>query len=278
MKKLCFLCYGICLIGLSCTSEKEVDVELPPFIPSTVVEGYLEPGNPFYLTLIKSVGFFDPVKLLFEKEAEITITFDDNVEKLSLLGGTLPDSIFGVDFQGFEGDSFYVYITPEIVPRNYNTFFNLNISLPDGKELTAETFIPRPIPIDTVEWRFNQDSQAFVIVRFQDPPDEENYYWYVRHDGTLENNHAESTPLDDRISDGQQIALASGFDYVKGDTVILTLYHIPEDYYQFLERNEASQRANLSPFGLPASAFSNVNEGLGIFTGYSRDRKRIIIE
>ncbi len=277
MKTCLYICV-ILFVIIGCTTEKEVDINLPDFVPSSVVESYLQIGTPFYLTLTNSVGFLDATKFSYIRNANVTISYNDRIDKLEMIGGTLPDSILGLNFQGFEGDSFFVYITPTLVPEDYESYFSLNIELPNGEELSAETFLPRPIPIDTVEWKFNADSQAIVIMRFQDPPMEENYYWYVRHKGTLANSPAESTSFDDVLGNGQQITLSSGFNYEKGDTIIVSLYHIPEDYYQFLENNRAAQRANLSPFGLPAGAYTNIDGGIGIFAGFSRSRKRIIIQ
>ena len=65
---------------------------------------------------------------------------------------------------------------------------------------------------------------------------------------------------------------------MKGDTIISTLFHIDKAYYDFRESVQNAINSNGNPFGQPGVLKSNIEGGLGIFTGLTFDRKTLIIE
>jgi len=73
------------------------------------------------------------------------------------------------------------------------------------------------------------------------------------------------------------LVFGTAFEYAPGDTLISTLYHISEDYYDFLESLETALNSNGNPFVQQESTRSNINGGIGIFTGFTLDRKMVIV-
>ncbi|MEL6674383.1 MAG: DUF4249 domain-containing protein [Bacteroidota bacterium] len=290
----------ILALGTACNLQQEVDLDLPEFEPQIVVESYLQPGQPYLLVLTESVGYFEDIRLQFLHDATVSIEFEGGSVELGEFGIPLDFQIpggAGIDTSLLQtlgpivGDSLFVYTSFALVPELYEKDFTLTIKTADGRDVTATTHIPAPVSLDTMEYRFNDDSAAFVLTKFQDDGEKVNFYrlqldeWISRE---VEDSNGQTVleatrrevfdfNIDDDIENGEQITVGTAFDYQVGDTLVSTLYHIPPEYYYFLETSTAAIIANLSPFGQPASIQSNIEGGSGIFTGYSIRNRAVII-
>src|SRR5690606_11747631 len=74
---------------------------------------------------------------------------------------------------------FYNYTSSQIVPADYTSEFYLRVEDRKGRKATGKTVIMPPVPIDTVEFRFNDKEEAFPLTRFKDDPSIVNYYRYT---------------------------------------------------------------------------------------------------
>ncbi len=272
--------FPLLLLGFGCNLNRPIDIELPPLESAVVVECYLRPGQPFLLTLTESVGYFEPATISYVKGARVSIRFDNQEINLSPVAFPIPDGIPSIEIlKPLLGDSLLFYNSSELVPAEYETDFFLDIVTADGERLTATTRIPEPVLMDTIEWGFDDDdSLAFVLSRFQDNASVMNFYRHTLHKGRLVATAEQDFSVDDRIFNGGQAAFGTDFHYIRGDTLIFSLYHIPQNYYDFLETKDAAITANLSPFAQPAVVISNIQGGMGIFTGFTLDRQQIVIE
>ena len=284
---------------MACNLTQEVDLDLPEYEPQVVVECYLQPGQPYLLTLVESTGYFEDAALNYVRDAVVTITHEGETDTLAplefnlsnpLLGQVIDTAQLGI-LRPIIGEGLYFYASFRTVPRTYNTDFKLEITLPDGRQLRSVTQILPPVPIDTVEWRFNDDSLAFVLTKFQDDPNQANYYRRVlqQREPRLVDDGAggqdtvwvtdveQDFTLDDEISNGEQVTFGTAFEYRLGDTLINTLYHVTSDYYRFVTTRDAAITASFSPFGQPAIVYSNIEGGMGIFTGLTFDARLTII-
>ena len=300
IKSLLFL--SPIFLFMACSLQQEVDLNLPEFEPGVVVESYLEPGLPFSAILVESVSYLGSSEIRFVKNAEVTIKYDDQEVVLIPLGvpvdinlpnNDIIDTSFLRILTPIIGDSLFIYASPTTVPELYNTEFKLEIKTQDGQELTASSFIPRPIPIDTMEYRFDdEDSLAFVLTKWQDPGDEVNFYrrlldktLYEKEldedgnviDSTLTSEEIQDFIIDDDIENGQLITVGTDFEFEVGDTVTATTIHITPEYYRFIETTDAAFVANLSPFGQPTLVESNIKGGTGIFAGLTRAIKVLVV-
>ncbi|MEL7535357.1 MAG: DUF4249 domain-containing protein [Bacteroidota bacterium] len=288
------------MILTACDLQQEVELDLPEYEPLLVVESYLQPGNPYIVTLIESSDFYGDIQINFVRDAEVVISHDG-------INDTLVPFEIPLDFAfppGFVdttllqqlapilGEGAYIYTSLNTVPEDYNSEFKLNITAPDGRSLSANTFIPAPVEADSIIVRFNEDSLALMLTQFQDDPDQANFYrrilerrvvdTLISETGDTSFNYRSRTEqdffTDDEINNGELITFGTLFEYQRGDSLINTIYHVTEDYSRFVETRDAAIIASFSPFAPPTVVFSNIEGGLGIFTGFTFTERLTVID
>ncbi len=273
-----FLILGILIFGLfACGLEQEVDIELPEYQSRLVVECYLEAGKPFSLLLSRSLPYFDPfpplnqefLERILVNNAEVKVFHDGKTYELRNQLELNPLTLKVAN-----------YYSPQAVPFDTLSPFELLITLPGGGEITAATRILPVVKIDSLVVQFaDSDTLARVLTYFTDNPEEDNYYRRMFHRASLDSAAVQDFAVDDRILEGTAV-FGTGYNYAAGDTVVSTLFHISQDYYEFLESLEDAVSSNGNPFAQPSPIISNLEgtaEALGIFTGISYDRQAIIL-
>jgi hypothetical protein len=232
----------------------------------TNAEPYFAPLPPLDET------FFD---VLFVDSAEVTITHQGVTYRLQ--------NTFSFDIQ--QG-KFFNYVAPEIVPTDYNTEFDLNIVTKDGKTITATTTILEPIPIDSVVVEFEEEPRndtlfARTLTYFNDIPDQRNFFRRMVNVGSLDSIPLQDFSTDDRFVE-DRVVFGTQFEFSAGDTIFNTIFHLDEDYYNFIESTQNAVNGNFNPFGQPSPIISNLESDaeniIGIFTGLSYDRVMSIVE
>ena len=290
---------SLLLIFSACDLQQEVDLDLPEPDPQLVIESYLQPGNPYVVTLVESTPFFGDVKIKFVRDAEVIIRHQG-------ISDTLVPLEIPIDFAfppGFVdtnllkqlapilGEGAYFYTSLQPVPAVYDTEFSLSVKVPDGRVATAQTIIPAPVAFDTVITRFNEDSLALILTQFSDNPDQKNYYRRLLERRVQDVNVSESGDTtftwrsrteqdfftDDEITDNGTITFGTLFEYAKGDSLINTIYHVTEEYARFVETRDAAIIGSFSPFAPPTIVYTNIEGGQGIFTGFSFSQKLTVI-
>ncbi len=282
MKTIRLLSFSLLAVLLwqACGSlEKEIDLELPEYQSQYVVECYLEPGQPFTLLLTRSFPYFKP----FPSELY------DFVESTLINTATVRIHYAGKTFELENGlyinpqtKKLYNYAAPELVPADYENPFELDIITPEGRHITATTRILPVVPIDSIVVEFSEsaDSLARVLTYLTDPPGTDDYYRRMLHKGSLDSiPEQDFTTFDDFVDDGK-LVFGTGFDFMEGDTVISTIFHIDRAYFDFWESVQNAINANGNPFSQPSAIISNLQgdaNAIGIFTGLSYDRKIVRI-
>ena len=236
-----------------------------------MVECYLEVGKPFTAVISESVDFFASPELPFISGATVKITHRGETFILN-------EGLF-IDPSSLK---LFNYFSTAICPTHFNEDFTIEVTDSLGRVATATTQILEPVLIDTLEtvWKEN-DTLALVLTRFMDPPEVKNYYRRMfQAGGELGEGEFEQdfTTSDNFVDDDHQVVYGSGFDFVKGDTIISTLYNIDQSYHDFRESIIDAINSNGNPFAQPGIIKSNINGGTGVFTGLSFDRKMLIIE
>lgn len=277
VKTATFLAFSILTLSACGGLEKEIDLNIPPYESQLVVECYLEPGQPFTLLLTKSAAYFDAfpqndfdfIEGILAEGATVTIRHRGEVYQLA-------NEIY---FDP-EREKLYNYRSNALVPNDTEQDFTLQITMPDGREITGRTRILPVVPIDStvVEFSSEVDTLARLLTYLSEDPAKDNYYRRQLHVSSLDSiPDQDFTTNDDFVDDGK-IIFGSGFDFVEGDTVFTTIFHIDRAYYDFLESIFFALDANGNPFGQPAAIRSNVEgDGIGIFTGLSYDRRRLVL-
>lgn len=263
---------------VSCDLEKEVDIDLPEYESRLFLECYLEPGQPMNLSLTRTSPYF---------EAFPTNTFE-YIDGILEEGATVTISHNGQDYE-LENNLVFNPFTQKVynyssninVPFDFENEFELNIVTKDGETITGKTLISEPMPVDSVVTQFaDNDTLARILVYMTDDVNQSNYFRRVLHEGSLDSIPEFSFALDDRASEGT-LVFGTFYDYVEGDTIINTIYHIEEDYFEFLQSIDFAVQSNGNPFAQPSPIVSNIDgtaNAIGIFTGFTYDRKFTIIE
>ncbi|WNJ16851.1 DUF4249 domain-containing protein [Pontibacter sp. G13] len=284
---------------MGCDLQQEVDLNLPEYEPQIVAESYLQVGQPPVITLTRSASFFEDIQLEFIRDAEVTLEHRGEIDTLVPfeidftdpdLGGVI-DSNLIILLEPLFGSSLYIYTSLSPLPEDYNSEYRLGVRTLEDETISATTFIPPPVPIDSIVIKFDEDSMAAVQTYFFDPPGIRNYYRYsfrrrvteIITDGSGNTDTVRTETidqdffLDDELTDGETIVVGTLFEYEPEDSVIIDLYSVTEAYFDFGETVQDAITANLSPFGQPTLIQSNVNGGTGIFTGVSQTQEQRVI-
>lgn len=274
--------WGIITLSLSaCNLEKEIEIKLPGYDEQVVVEGYLEPGQPFRLALTKSAGYFDVLPSggdnlasylqgIQVEDAAVTIRYQNRV--IPLYNEWSTDE---------EQQRWFNYTSPELVPLDTVESFFLEIRTKEGDTIRARTKIPRIVPIDSVVVQFKPgDSLARALTYFTDIPGETNYFRRVLQRGNIRATPEQDFSTDDRFVENIFV-FGTGYDFREGDTLINTMFHLEEAHFRFLESIQNAVSGNSNPFSQPSPILSNVESKIGatgIFTGLRYDRVRSVIK
>ena len=282
MKNLCLWALAIILgstLLASCNLEKEVEIQLPEYEPRYILECYLEPGQPHTLLLSRSAPYFAPfpdINQDFLKEILV-----EGAEVIILYKGVEIRLENRLVFNPISGKLFNYYSDLQ-VPYDTVNPFELLITTPDGKTITANTRMLPVVPIDSMVVQFAEnDTLARVLTYITDNPSQENYYRRMLHKNTLDSLALQDFTVDDQLVNNKVIAFGTFFSFAKGEKVIATIFHIEKQYHDFLQSLQDAEISNGNPFTQPSPIISNLGgtaDAIGIFTGLNYDRVSIVIE
>jgi hypothetical protein len=267
--KLKHLLYFFLLAPLlsSCDLQKDIEVDLPPLVPQLVVEAYLEPGKPYRVAVLETVSYFDDPQPPLVPSAEVFITHNGKRTRLNYKPNYTPRT-----------NRFYTHSAPEIMDGKPGDVYTLEVTDNKGRKVTGSTTILAPIPIDTIEWKFNDKEEAYLLTSFQDDPDKHDFYRFMINRDSLEKGSVRDFVSNDELTNGKRVSFGTAYDFEKGDTLIVSLFHIEKPYYDYISSVTDAKNANGNPFAQPAKVKSSVQGGIGIFTNLAYDRKMVIID
>ena len=289
---------SLLLLAAGCNLENEFDVVLPAYTPELVVECYLQAGEVPRLTVVES-GAYLPTTA---GTGQPTITLP--TATTPTLGLGLPNGItiqlpvdVTVRLTLPNGQVMPLQFLPGIDPVTRKVFthigtaplamqpgqrFALDVRDTRGHRITGTAGVPAFIPIDSVRYGFNglsgNDRQANFITRWTDPAATANYYYLLLNNAREPNDDAGDYLINDQLFNGQTYTALTTYRFTPGDTLTATLFHMEEDYYNFLQSVEGAIRANGNPFAQPARIRSTVQGGLGVFAVLVTDRRTLILK
>jgi hypothetical protein len=263
-----YICWLLPLLLSACDLEQDAEIDLPYYEPQLVVESYLIPGKQLTATVLESSSYFDTPTIPLVPDAEVYITTPAG-ERIQLQ--YKPAFI--------EGGNAYTHISSKRLEGKPGDVYALEVKDGKGRHVTGFTTILPQIPIEEIVWKFNDKGKAYLLTSFQDNPNVKNYYRYITQ---LSAKDGDSDTRDfaasDEFTNGERTSYGSGYEYEQGDTLLVSLYHIEKQYYDFLNSTEDAKDANGNPFAQPSKVISSVQGGIGIFTNLIYDRKKVIIE
>ena len=185
MKKIVYISVFLFLVVFS-SCEKQIEFNLPDVEQTLVVEGKIETGQPPIVFLTTTQGYFDPID---------SSTFDNifiNDATVSMFDGFNNYLLTEINFGSA---SVYTTFDPNAFGVDGRDYV-LNISYLD-KEITAQTQIPYPVPLDSVWFELTDlsdplDSLGFLYAEFADPDTAGNCYrWFSKRINSYTYNYDE---------------------------------------------------------------------------------------
>ena len=252
----------------SCDMEKEINVMLPYHEPQLVVECYLSPGRPFIATVLESSNYFDAPVPPLVPGAEVYIT-------------TPAGARIKLDYKpNFNDDqNFYTHISTQKMLGKPGDIYALEVIDGKGRRVTGFTTVLPVVTIQEITWKFNDKEKAYLLTTFQDNPETRDFYRYMTHRNAVDGGTStRDFATSDKLNNGEKTSYGSGYDYEAGDTLVVSLFHIEEQYYDFVTSTEDAKNANGNPFAQPSKIRSSVEGGIGIFTNLAVSKKKVIIK
>jgi hypothetical protein len=245
------------LFLFACDLEKEIEVKLPPFKSELVGECYLERDKPFKLYLSETDSYFDTLRFVIVNDASVRVIQDFKT-----------DTIPNYPFLDFFDRKLYNYVSDFPLELDTTKPFRLEIRDPKGKVMTGTTqFLPIP-DIDTIEVRYDpeSDSLAGFLIWINDFPGQDNYYRIIMNEDSLNGPPAVEFTFTDNQLDGKRFPLGTSYRFKRGKKMHIRIFHIEKTWYDYLRSISAANRANGNPFAQPATVKSPMEGGYGIFT------------
>lgn len=263
----CLIFMAITPFFSGCELSKDVEVPLPPYESKLVIECYLEAGKPYRMAVTETSSYFSEPQLPDVRDATVQIAINGKTETLRY--HYVSDTV---------NRKVYNYASTALVPDIVHAVCSVEVEDTLGRKITGEARFMPVVPIKEVSWEFDEDSAAYVLMRFDDAADTENYYRFQVHRNSPSTNAETDYIVDDSFTNGKEVTLGTGYDFLKGDTVYVTLYHLEKRYYDFMQSVENAANANGNPFAQPATIKSTVQGGIGVFATLVYDRKKMVIE
>lgn len=251
------------LTGYAC--KKVIHVNLDNAAPQIVIEGEItDQPETRTIRITRTVNFaasntFPPVT-----GATVQIT-DSTTGQVAILDET---------------DS-GTYTTTAIKGVPTHTYQLLVIA--EGKQYTASSTMPRPVPLDSVTFAentdFNNKKDINVVVNFQDPAGLGNYYQFTEYlNGKLVPN---IFVFEDRLSDGKYIEepLFNDSTYLqRNDTMTLSMYCIDKNIYNYFFTLIQVTGNNSFQSATPANPNTNISNGaLGYFSAHTVTKESLLV-
>jgi hypothetical protein len=268
--------------------ETDVDtVDLPEFQQKLVITSFISPSDTVSIIKVRS-----NLKLFGELNSE---------KPLGLLTGYISD---GTEEVALDTSGNGLILDHKKMQIKYGTTYKIKISSESGLSaeascttpgkkdfgITVDTFsVSKTIAVEGAPGPVYYRSIDFRIT-IKDPPEEENFYrfavstiGYFTNQGTQNHYVTEGTPtldkefITDKWMNGERIintTIGNSAYYFtpRCDSAIIKiyLYNTEKSYYLYHKSlNDYNDSEN--PFAEATPVYSNITEGLGIFTSYTVD-------
>jgi len=261
---------SVTLILLLASCSKDYLIQLPPNESKLVVECYLEDGRPMCALISESKALLDtstiPPLII---SAFVVITH-----------GTEIDTLLPFAYLDVEQRRAYNFGNPKIVRVNYLDATNYRIDVVDkkGRRVSAVTHFIRPVQIESLTPTFNNNNEAFCYTKFKDDPAAVNYYRLVLNKNSVNDSISLEALISDNLAnDNNEIIYGSGYDFKNGDSIHARLFHLTNDYYNYLNTRQTAIAALINPFAVSGEIVSNIKGGLGVFAALSYTQKSVAV-
>jgi len=280
-----YFCLAFLLFILGCTSE--ISLNQNEYQPKIVVDGWIEPNEPAIVFLTQSSPFltqYDSVSIVksFLNHAKVSIYCSNGEEEILTL------------FKIKDHFPPYVYKTTQLtgtIGQSYSLKIEYN-----GNILMASTTIPKPPQIESIAYKEHSKFEGSLIVKYI--PQDVNLPYYIFQTNTKNSNHwllPTYYPIQIYSSDMGKIAeyeIFKGRDnnisntdifvpeadsvgaryYGVKDTIFVSVSSLDTQSFEVLNSIFFSLSNYDNPFTVSNPALTNINGGLGRWTGLGTSR------
>ncbi|MEM7161241.1 MAG: DUF4249 domain-containing protein [Bacteroidota bacterium] len=262
---------SLLLIGISaCDSlRKEVDFESDQYPTSLVISAFPTIGDSLNSSISLSKGTLDAISSF--------------------------DNVTNAKFKLFENGNLIQELNGANVNENYlfnedlssNNFYQIEVSHPDFRTISAETFVPVPVQNLTAIGTVDND-ELTIEISFDDSPNAEFYRLVIMEQDFITGWETNSQYFDIDPFEGTSYYYRDGFftdegfrdgrasldvdlSYFSGNGELkVVLIACSEDYFNYFKSRFAWEESDgAGPFTEPVQIYTNVTNGLGILAGYS---------
>jgi len=265
----------------ACTKKDEFSKK--DYVPEFVVEGWIENDDYPRVLITHNAPFFttlDSTQLneLIIRYAKVTVSDGNNTEVLTTTkdDNYFPSFIYrGYDLKGEAGKTYTLKVEYA------------------GNIITSSTFIPRPVPLDSIWFSERNEGKMQLILELSDDINEKNYYRIY----TKTNSDKVFIPTllsnqDDKYFSGRHITLQMNRGsennltvknepyFLKGDTIWVKLSSIPIEGFDFWNSIQDEVLNSVNPLmGSTGKIKSNMlGPAAGIWCGYGSSIYRVVVK
>lgn len=274
------------LVLFSC--EKEIPLEAEQVQPRIVINSQFEAGDSIFINLSESRD------ILYNQNGALPNITDGNAVLQDASGNDL------ATFTHLTDGNYYVS-NPFPLPGET---YQIKVNKTGFTEVTSSTFVPSPLTINSID-TVTVNNKMEITVSFSDDGSQSNYYaisaisfavdsfevspgvietyvyesyWMCTKDfnvaGAVADEEGEYCSDEFLISDAGFNGQTYSLKFTKyldemGDDLVIVLKSVSEDMYKYKVSMSKYLEVQGNPFAEPVQVYSNVNNGFGIFAGYS---------
>lgn len=296
--RLFSLLFLVCFFA--CEEPVELDIDIAK--PQLVVDGTFSKDHPFQIALSKSGNILTNEPTQFIDNAKVSIFGEDN-KLLAILN--------------YQEDALLPFYSLEDILPTTQVNYRLSIDVPDYPTLTATDQIPKPVALSgiSVDTMSIIEERVLLKANMKEPGGQKNYYHLLlfhevvngrtHSNGFVENKDVNLMPvpiaaipdnLPTATFDGNQLGILFSDENINGQDLQLKLIAVineleagifpkivgelrtvSENYYQYYTSLARQQESKDRPFSEPVSVHTNIENGVGIFAGYSAYRDSVTV-
>lgn len=295
-RKLIYLIIFLLVGSVNFSCEKIIDPKLDEEDPLIVVNGLLSPDSSVKVNVSQSLSILDD-------EYEEDPPYLNNASVNLFEDGTW---LFSLD-HAENGN----YIKDDFFP-GANKSYRIEVQSGELADVYSTTSIPSPVPVNSLDTSiqivyyddFYFDQQLEFSLKYDDPPDETNYYLlevymvYVdEYDSYFEKIYFDVPEIDqekyditgeyllwsDLLNDGEEVEVKGWvYYYPVGEVeppgyemelkMIVVFKSLNRDYYLYKKSfYNAQWTGSGNPFAEPVQVYSNIENGIGILGAFSAE-------
>ena len=303
---------GLPLLFSLSACEQVIEPDLPEHTPRLVLQAFFTPDSTWVAFVGRSAGILEALPERERAVAEATVELlagDRVIDELEFFEG---ERVYVWEKGALQaGESYSLRVSApgfatiqatDAIPRPVPTAiasYRTNTSSRSESRISGDFSIKLEIqdpPGETNYYQIRFFRSGHRLGRYEEPfeePFEEPVYTVEESFSTQDPSISADNDVDDLIEglitapffkdtlfDGQThaIELSGDYDAPEHTRFYIQVLYVSETYYEYLKSARLHESTQDNPFAEPVSVYSNVENGYGIFAGYSSQIFELVLE